>query len=124
MIILYLIAVLLLITLAVAFITRNTYGTFLSSFKNAAYAMLGIVSFFGFCIGISYLIVHIFTLMFGGKEYYHTPTTLVCNKTVIAESVDGFSYNERSGTYIDYRNNITYTPKQGEVCIQVLKGGE
>ena len=40
---------------------------------------------------------------------------------VVAESIDGFVYSSKSGAYQDCRNNLTYTPKQGEVCKEYRK---
>lgn len=58
------------------------------------------------------------------KPEYNTPTVLICNNITVAESTNGFSYNSKGGAYEDYRNNLTYTPRQGEVCKEYLKGGE
>ena len=56
------------------------------------------------------------------KRKVNTPTILICNNVTVAESVNGFSYRDKSGTYEDYRGALTYTPRQGEVCKEYLKG--
>lgn len=58
------------------------------------------------------------------KPEYATPTILICNSTTVAESSNGFAFNSKSGTYEDYRSSLTYTPRQGEVCKQYLKGNK
>jgi energy-coupling factor transporter transmembrane protein EcfT len=127
-IILYWIGVFFLFALFVAILAKYEHETFLQSFKGSVVALMGIISFFGASLGITYLLVQLFVYTVnyyrGGDIRVATPTVLICNGTIVGESFDGFSYNKRSGTYIDYRNNITYTPRQGEMCTQVLKGGE
>lgn len=51
----------------------------------------------------------------------YTPTILVCNGITVAESVDGFSLESRSGVYVDYRSNVSYTHKGGETCKEFRK---
>jgi hypothetical protein len=125
MIILGWIAAFFLFALVVALLARGEHETFLQSFKGSIYALMGIISFFGASLGITYLLVQLFvdTVNYyrGGDIRVATPTILVCNNITVAESVDGFVYNSKGGAYEDYRSNLTYTPRQGEVCKELLK---
>lgn len=51
----------------------------------------------------------------------YTPTILVCNGVTVAESVNGFSLQSKSGVYIDYYGDVSYTPKGGETCKEFSK---
>jgi Kef-type K+ transport system membrane component KefB len=128
MIILGWIAAFFLFALFVAILAKNKNETFLQSFKGSVYALMGIISFFGAALGIAYLLVQLFVET---VNYYRgddirvaTPTILVCNNVTVAESINGFYYEDKGNAYRDYRNNLTYTPRQGEVCKELLKVGK
>jgi hypothetical protein len=120
MIILGWIAAFFLVALAVALLARSEHETFLESCKNSIRALFFITSFVGLLGGVGFFIS---AVVIGIAEYEHTdkPTTLVCNNVTVAESADGFVYNSKGGAYEDSRNNLTYTPRQGEVCKELLK---
>lgn len=123
MIILGWIAAFFLFALVVAVLAKSEYETFLESFKNSIKALLMLLSLVGICGTLVFFIVMI---VVGAVKYEHVdkPTVLVCNNTTVAESVNGFVYNSKGGAYEDYRNNLTYTPRQGEVCKELLKEGK
>jgi len=109
-----------LFALVLAILAKGRHETLLQSFKRATKALLFVISFIGLC-GV--LVFFMLMMVVGTFKHEHVnkPTILVCNNTTVAESVNGFAYNSKGGAYEDYRNNLTYTPRQGEVCKELLK---
>jgi len=123
MIILGGIAAFFLFAFFVAILAKDKDETFLESFKNSVKALFFIVSFIGLFGG---LVIFIAMMVVGMAKYEHVdkPTVLVCNNVTVAESINGFYYDSRGSAYEDHRNNLTYTPRQGEVCKELLKGSK
>lgn len=122
MIILGWIGVLLLIIGMATIFCREEYETYRESFINCCKAFVMLVGFLVFLWLV--FILGVATLKKEHKPKVNTPTILVCNNITVAESINGFYYSHKSGAYEDYRNNLTYTPRQGEVCKEYLKGNE
>jgi hypothetical protein len=122
MIILGWIGILLVLLAFFAWISQTKYETYYESFITLCGIVGFIVGFFGAAALFAWVIVKMINYSFpeAAKNQY-TPTVLVCNDVRVAESVDGFVYNSKGGAYEDYRNNLTYTPRQGEVCKELLK---
>jgi len=120
MIILGWIVVFFLFAFFVAILARDAHETFLESFKNSVKALFYILSFVGICGILVFWVVVVFFGIFK-SEHVDKPTALKCNGVIVAESINGFAYDSRGGTYEDYRSNLTYTARQGEVCKELLK---
>lgn len=120
MIILGWIAAFFLFALFVAILAKTKHETFLESYKNSIKALFFILSFVGL---IGFLVFFISAVVVGIAKYEHVDkaTVLVCNNVIVAESINGFYYEDKGNAYRDYRNNLTYTPRQGEVCKELLK---
>lgn len=121
MIILGWVTVILLAISVIAVLSKEKHQTFKDSFMSAIGMVLGFIAFFGTAGLLAFLFTGLITASFGEPDNTLKPTILSCNGVVVAESVNGFSYNSKSGTYQDYRNKLTYTPRQGEVCKEYLK---
>lgn len=125
MIILGWIGVVLLFIVFVAVFAREKHETYPESFINASKAVAGVLTAISAVVGLIYLFVLLMIATFGTPLHRElTPTVLSCNGVIVAESVKGFVYNSKGSAYEDYRNNLTYTPRQGEVCKEYLKGSE
>ena len=120
MIILGWIGFFLLFVSVVGILSKEKYETFLQSCAGVVTAMLGAISVIGGVLGVAYLVT---SLTIATLEDVTVdpprPTVLQCNGVVVAESINGFYYE--GNAYGDYRNNLTYTPRQGEVCKELLK---
>ena len=124
MIILGWIGVLLLFISFVALVSKSGNETFKQSFMLLVRVILTFIAFIGVIGLIAFFVVGLLIATFGEPDRTLKPTILSCNGTVVAESTNGFAYNSKGGAYEDYRNNLTYTPRQGEVCKEYLKGSE
>ena len=123
MIILGWIGVMLLFIVFVTVFAKEKHETYLDSFIDASKVFAGILAAISAVVGLIYLFVLLMIATFGTPLHRElTPTILSCDGIVVAESVNGFVYNSKGGAYEDYRNNLTYTPRQGEVCKEYLKG--
>ena len=114
--------VLLIICLCALLIYMDGYESYWDSFVRVTYLASYFIAFTSVVCLIVFLIAGlIFSTL---KEPVRTPkpTILSCNGVTVAESVDGFAFNSKSGTYEDYHSSLTYTPRQGEACKQYLKG--
>jgi hypothetical protein len=119
MIILGWIGIFLVLTSFIAWVSRERWETLWESFVKTLALATFIIGFIGLLALLSVIIVKMTYLTL--TERVDTPTVLVCNDVRVVESVDGFVYNSKGGAYEDYRNNLTYTPRQGEVCKELLK---
>lgn len=124
MIILGWVTVILLVISVIAVLSKEKHQTFKDSFMSAIGIVLGFIAFFGTAGLLAFLFTGLIIASFGEPDNTLKPTILSCNGIVVAESVNGFSYNSKSGTYQDYRNKLTYTPRQGEICKEYLKGSK
>ena len=112
--------VLLIITLGVLIGKRHN-DTFREAFIDCCKAFIMFVGFLGFL----WLVILLVSATVSKKEHkpkVNIPTILVCGGNTVAESIDGFYFYNKSGTYEDYKGKSTYTPRQGEVCKEYLKG--
>lgn len=122
MIILGWIGFFLLFVGVVGLFSKSNYETFLQSCGGVILAMLTAIAIVSGVIGIGYLVTSLLIATFGDVTVQPPrPTVLQCNGVVVAESINGFYYEDRGNAYRDYRNNLTYTPRQGEVCKELLK---
>jgi hypothetical protein len=103
-------------------LSKHPHETFLESCAGVILAMLTAIAIVGGAIGIGYLVISLLIATFGDVTVDSPrPTVLQCNGVVVAESINGFYYEDKGNAYRDYRNNLTYTPRQGEVCKELLK---
>jgi hypothetical protein len=122
MIILGWIGILLVLLAFFAWISQTKYESYPESFITLCGIVGVLVGFFGAAALFAWVIVKMINYSFPEvAKNYDTPTVLVCNDVRVVESVDGFVYNSKGGAYEDYRSNLTYTPRQGEVCKEYLK---
>lgn len=113
--------VLFVITLTTLFCKSNNQ-TFLEGLIDCCKVFVMFVGFLGF-LWLTFILVGI-TFKKEHKPKVNIPTILVCGGNTVAESIDGFYFYNKSGTYEDYKGKSTYTPRQGEVCKEYLKGSE
>jgi hypothetical protein len=122
MIILGWIGFFLLIVSVVGALSKSKYETFLESCVGVVGAMLVAFTTVGCAFGIVYLVTSLLIATFGDVIVDSPrPTVLQCNGVVVAESINGFYYQYKANAYRDHRNNLTYTPRRGEVCKELLK---
>jgi hypothetical protein len=122
MIILGWIGFFLLFVSILGILSKHPHETFVESCAGIVGAMLGAIAAIGGVFGIVYLVASLFVATFGDVTVDSPrPTVLQCNGVVVAESINGFYYEDKGNAYRDYRNNLTYTPRQGEVCKELLK---
>lgn len=124
MIILGWIGFVLLFILFVTMIGKNSKDSFREAFVNCCIAFAWMVTIIGSCIGLMWLLLILLHSTFekpSEPDMILKPTILSCNGVTVAESINGFAFNSKSGTYEDYRSSLTYTPRQGEACKQYLK---
>jgi hypothetical protein len=122
MIILGWIGILLVLTSFIAWVSKERWETLWESFVKTLTLATFIIAFIGLIILLAVGILKMIYLTFPERtQRVDTPTLLVCNDVRVAESVDGFYYDSKGSAYKDYRNNLTYTPRQGEVCKEYLK---
>ena len=124
MIILGGIGVVLLIISFIALIGRESSESYAEAYVKSTKVVACIIGFFGACLLVAWYVVLLLFVTFEEPDRTPKPTILSCNGIVVAESINGFAYNSKGGAYEDYRNNLTYTPRQGEVCKEYLKGSE
>ena len=125
MIILGWIGFLLLCLTLLAWLFKSKYETYKESFISLIKDFGISAGFIATCIGLVWLFFLLLDASGVRKERkprVNTPTILICNNVTVAESINGFIYRDKSGTYEDYRGGLTYTPRQGEVCKEYLKG--
>lgn len=122
MIILGWISVVLLFIGVVAFFGKNSDESYAEAYVTSTKVVACIIGFFGACLLVAWYVVLLLIATFGEPDRTLKPTILSCNGIVVAESTNGFTYNSKGGAYEDYRNTLTYTPRQGEVCKEYLKG--
>lgn len=114
------VTVILLVISVIAVLSKEKHQTFKDSFMSVIGIVLGFIA-----AGLlAFLFTGLVIASFGEPDNTPKPTILSCNGVVVAESINGFAYNSKGGAYEDYRNNLTYTPRQGEVCKEYLKGSE
>lgn len=106
----------------IAVLSKGEYESYTDSFKSVVGTILGISLLMSIVVFAVFLVVNLMTITFGEPDTTLKPTVLLCNENIVVESVNGFIYNSNSGTYEDVRSRLTYTPKQGEVCREYLKG--
>ena len=122
MIILGWIGFFLLFVSVVGVLSKSKYETFLQSCVGVVVAMLGAIAVIGGLFGVAYLVISLLIATFGDVTVDSPrPTVLQCNGVVVAESINGFYYEYNANAYRDQRSNLTYTPRQGEVCKELLK---
>ncbi len=118
MIVLGWIGVFVTIAVFVGLVIRGQHDSYKESMIDGLKCATAVAFFFMFCFSFIALLGKTFKPSIDGQD---TPTVLSCNGIVVAESIDGFSYSSKSGSYQDYRGKLTYTPKHGEVCKEYRK---
>lgn len=126
MIILGWIGFVLLFILFVTMLGKSSRESFRVAFVNCCVAFAWMVTIIVSCVGLAWLLLILMYCTFNKSSEPDTSTVLSCNNVVVVvvESTNGFSYHTKSGTYRDNVNGLTYTPRQGEVCKEYLKGSE
>ena len=111
MIILGWISVVLLLIGVVAFFGRNSDESYVEAYVKSTKVVACLIGFFGACLLLAWYIVLLLIATIGEPDRTLNPTILSCNGVVVAESINGFTYDIRGSSYRDSRNNLTYTPK-------------
>lgn len=122
MIVLGWIGVVSLIIILTTLLCKSDNQTFREGLIDFCKAFIMFVGFLGF-LWLFFILMST-TFKKEHKPKVDIPTILVCGGNTVAESIDGFYFYSKSGTYEDYKGKSTYTPRQGEVCKECLKGNE